>query len=231
MRVEDFRPTEWHEIVGQPVDEIAAMIDGYDTPNFLFYGPAGTGKTSTAYLIARDLTGSADEVMEFNASDDRGIDMVRDRIIPKVDQRTLTGKPRVVLLDEMESMTTEAQQALRQPMEQSKSVFVLTCNDPSNVIGALKSRCHNRGYEFGHIPSPAIRERLEQIIDQHDLDVSGQRLDAIVSFANGDMRSAISKLIEAAKRDDPEPVEHGSQGSLEANANDYLKTVNATDQD
>lgn len=192
MNADQYRPTTWDEIVGQATDEIRALVDGRDTPDMLFYGPPGTGKTTVAYQIARDLQGTDKELMEFNASDERGIDVVREQIIPATRQGTLTGAPRVIFLDEMDSMTKEAQQALRQPMEQSDAVFLLACNDITAVHGAIKSRCYE--FHFGEIDDSHVKELVHQIADEQDITLSTDQIETIASFANGDMRAAIQRL-------------------------------------
>lgn len=197
MSAEDYRPRSWDGVVGQPVDEIQRLIDGAYTPNFLFYGPAATGKTTVAYLIAREIQGSVAELMEFNASDERGIDVIRDKIIPVVDQTTLSGAPRVIFLDEMESMTPEAQEALRQPMEQGKAIFVLACNEVDRVIDPLRSRCYD--YEFGPVDAASIKERVQQLGEREGVDLSDDDLNSVASYADGDMRKAIQRYTQLAR--------------------------------
>lgn len=192
---QSYRPTTFDEIVGQQTEKIEGLLDRGE--NFLFYGPPGTGKTSTARVISRDVQGSVSELMEFNASDDRGIDTVREEIIPATGQTTLTGAPRVIFLDEMDSMTREAQQALRQPMERSDSIFVLACNDIGAVLDAVESRCQT--FEFGEVPNRAVKERIRQIADDEGVEVSSNQLKTIVAFANGDVRSAIKRYQQVAR--------------------------------
>lgn len=209
-----YRPTTFDGIVGQPTDEIERLLNGADSPNFLFHGPPGTGKTTTAYVIAREIQGGEGEVMEFNASDERGIDTVRENIIPAANQTTLTGKPRVIFLDEMDSMTKDAQEALRRPMEQAKAVFVLACNDVEAVHSALKSRAYE--YEFGEVSDAEVRRRVKQLATEYDADLSQNALNTIVGFANGDVRSAVQQFdahLRGAVADDGD----GGQDTLDGN--------------
>lgn len=195
MSAADYRPQTFDGIKGDHIAEIESRVAGGDTPNFLFYGPPGTGKTTTAYAIAREIQGTTDELLEFDASDDRGIDAVRDSINPAANQTTLTGAPMVIFLDEMDSMTKEAQQALRKPMEQGSAVFVLACNDLHAVHNAVRSRC--REYEFT-LSERAIRERIAELADRDGVSLSDRQLDMVVGFAAGDMRAAIQRYIEVA---------------------------------
>lgn len=221
MSADQYRPTTFEGIVGQPTDQIRALLDGKNTPNFLLHGPPGTGKTTTAKVISREVQGSTSELMEFNASDERGIDTVRERIIPAADQTTLSGAPRVIFLDEMESMTKEAQQALRQPMEQSDAIFVLACNDLDAVHDAVQSRCHVE--EFGAVPAPAIRTRINQLAQLEGVQVSENDLKTITSFANGDMRNAIQRYEQIVNGSHDSDASIETDGNtLEAQAQEFL---------
>jgi len=184
-----YRPTTFDHIVGQPTDQIAALLDGPATPNFLFHGPPGTGKTTTAHVIARRLHDGDPELLVLNASDDRGIDTVRETVIPATRTGTLTGAPRVILLDEMEAMTKDAQQALRAPMENGHAVFVLTGNDDSAIHSALRSRC--QVFEFDRVDDAAVRTRIEQVLDAHDGTLSDDEVADVVRAACGDVRQAM----------------------------------------
>lgn len=224
MNADDYRPTTWDDVVGQPTDEIQAQIDGRNTPNMLFYGPPGTGKTTVAHLVTRELMGGVSDLMELNASHGRGIDTVRDEIVPATRQGTLTAAPRVIFLDEMEAMTEEAQQALRHPMERGRAVFLLACNDVSGVHDAVRDRC--REYHFDSVSDRAIRRKLKGIAEREDIDVSEGQLSSITAFANGSVRSAIQKLLAAPHEQDGDgPTDAQLGGNLENAANEYLNNA------
>jgi replication factor C small subunit len=217
-----YRPRSFAGIVGQPTDQIEGLLDGKDTPNFLLYGPPGTGKTTTAYVISRELQGSESELLEFNASDERGIDTVRDRIIPIADQMTLTGQPRVIFLDEMESMTKEAQQALRQPMEQTKAVFVLACNDLDAVHDAVQSRCVV--LEYGRVGDADVKARVHSLAESEGVDLGRNEISTIVGYANGDMRVALQHYEQFARGAYPDDGDDPATDSntLEKSAHNFL---------
>lgn len=223
-----YAPRSFDGIVGQDenIRRIKARLDGANTPNFFFHGPPGTGKTATAYLIAEAIQGARSELLKFNSSDERGIDTVQDKIIPVVNTTTLSGAPMVIFLDEMDSMSKDAQQALRQPMQEGNAVFILACNEPDSVHDAVESRC--RTFRFGELPDAAVRERVLVWAEMDDVTIPDHHLETIVSFANGDMRAAIDRYEEivAGVEDEPDPTAQFdlSGETLESQARKYANS-------
>ncbi len=173
----------------------------------LFYGPPGTGKTSTILAICKQLFGASfkDRVLELNASDQRGIDVVREKVKTfakgATSAFTAAGTPcppwKVIILDEADSMTGDAQSALRRTMETYSKVtrFCLVCNYVSRIIEPLASRCAK--FRFKPLSGEVMRSRLEHICRAEGVN-AGPRLpavlDAIMGLANGDLRRAITYL-------------------------------------
>ncbi len=200
--IEKYRPATLDEVVGQ--EAITSRLSGYveqeDLPHLLFSGPAGVGKSSAAIAIAHERYGEDWEqnFLELNASDERGIDVVRDRI--KNFARSSFGgyDYRVIFLDEADSMTGDAQSALRRTMEQfsHNTRFILSCNYSSQIIDPIQSRC--AVFRFSPIPDEAVAERIREIAETEGIELADDGVDALVYAADGDMRKAINALQAAA---------------------------------
>jgi replication factor C small subunit len=169
-------------------------------PHLLFAGPAGTGKTTSAIAIAKEIYGDdwRENFLELNASDQRGIDVVRDRI--KSFARASFGgyDHRIIFLDEADALTDEAQSALRRTMEQfsDNTRFILSCNYSSRIIDPIQSRC--AVFRFSPLGDEAVETQIGRIAETEDIELTDDAVDALVYAADGDMRKAINGLQAAA---------------------------------
>jgi replication factor C small subunit len=200
--IEKYRPQTLDDVYGQDdiVERLQSYIEQDDLPHLLFAGPAGVGKTTCATAIAREVYGDdwRGNFLELNASDERGIDVVRDRI--KNFARASFGgyDYRIIFLDEADSLTDDAQSALRRTMEQfsDNTRFVLSCNYSSKIIDPIQSRC--AVFRFSPLSDEAVAEQTRDIAEQEGIELTDDGLDALVYAASGDMRRAINSLQAAA---------------------------------
>ncbi|KPP57531.1 hypothetical protein Z043_124734, partial [Scleropages formosus] len=170
--VEKYRPQTLDDLISHQdiLSTIQKFISEDRLPHLLFYGPPGTGKTSTILACARQLYKDKEfnsMVLELNASDDRGIDVVRGPILSFASTRTIFKKGfKLVILDEADAMTQDAQNALRRVIEKftENTRFCLICNYLSKIIPALQSRCTR--FRFGPLSQDQIIPRLEHVIQQ-----------------------------------------------------------------
>jgi replication factor C small subunit len=200
--IEKYRPQTLDDVMGHEniVGRLQSYVSRNDLSHMLFSGPAGTGKTTCATAIARELYGDdwREHFLELNASDERGIDVVRDRI--KNFARTSFGgvEYRIIFLDEADALTSDAQSALRRTMEQfSNNVrFILSCNYSSQIIDPIQSRC--AVFRFSPLADDAVAEEIRHIAAAEDIELTEDGLDALVYAADGDMRKAINGLQAAS---------------------------------
>ncbi|TLZ58345.1 MAG: replication factor C small subunit [Methanobacteriota archaeon] len=201
--VEKYRPTTLDEIVGQ--DEVISRLKAYvkagNLPHLLFAGPAGTGKTTSAIALARELFGEnwRANFAELNASDERGIETVRVKI--KDIARTAPIGERgfkIIFLDEADNLTSDAQAALRRTMENYTRTarFVLSANYSSRIIEPIQSR--TAVFRFRPVKPDGIRTYLDRIAKAEKLKVTKEGMDALVYIAQGDLRKAVNALQVAA---------------------------------
>eukprot|EP01094_Clydonella_sp_ATCC50884_P018530 TRINITY_DN3440_c0_g1_i2.p1 TRINITY_DN3440_c0_g1~~TRINITY_DN3440_c0_g1_i2.p1 ORF type:complete len:341 (+),score=77.03 TRINITY_DN3440_c0_g1_i2:72-1094(+) len=198
--VEKYRPLVVDDIVGNEdaVSRLKVIAVEGNMPNLILSGPPGTGKTTSILCLARALLGESmkDGVLELNASDDRGIEVVRGKI-KMFAQKKVTlppGRHKIVILDEADSMTTGAQQALRRTMEiySATTRFALACNTSSKIIEAIQSRCAI--IRFTRLSDAQVLKRVEQICEAEELTHNDTGLEAIIFTADGDMRQALNNL-------------------------------------
>ncbi len=200
--VERYRPERLAAVAGHEdiIPRLQSYVERDDLPNLLFAGPAGTGKTTSAQAIARELYDEdwQDHFLELNASDDRGIDVVRGRI--KEFARSSFGGHdyRIIFLDEADSLTSDAQAALRRTMERfsHNTRFILSCNYSSQIIDPIQSRC--AVFRFTRVHDEAVEEQIRFIAEEEGIELTDEGADAIVYAADGDMRRAINALQAAA---------------------------------
>ncbi|GCF13820.1 ATPase AAA [Haloarcula mannanilytica] len=200
--IEKYRPQTLDDVMGHEniVGRLQSYVSRNDLSHMLFSGPAGTGKTTCATAIARELYGEdwREHFLELNASDERGIDVVRDRI--KNFARTSFGgvEYRIIFLDEADALTSDAQSALRRTMEQfSNNVrFILSCNYSSQIIDPIQSRC--AVFRFSPLADDAVAEEIRHIAAEENIELTEDGLDALVYAADGDMRKAINGLQAAS---------------------------------
>ena len=219
--VEKYRPKTVNDVSHQDevVDSLRKSIEQNSLPHLIFYGSPGTGKTSTILAAARDLFGAdyKSRVMELNASDERGIAVVRTKIKSFAQLAVGAGKERkdasggaagsssaaqgsspppykLIILDEADSMTTDAQSALRRTMETYSKVtrFCIICNYISRLIPPIASRCAK--FRFKPLPASAMIGRLTHIAEQEKVDISSEALTELMRVTEGDMRRAIQML-------------------------------------
>ncbi|XP_059299113.1 replication factor C subunit 3 [Lycium ferocissimum] len=200
--VEKFRPQSLDDVAAHRdiVETIDRLASSNRLPHLLLYGPPGTGKTSTILALARKLYGTQmnNMVLELNASDDRGIDVVRQQIQDFASTQSISfgakSAVKLVLLDEADAMTKDAQFALRRVIEKytRNTRFALICNNVNKVIPALQSRCTR--FRFAPLDAVHVSERLKHVIEAERLDVPEGGLKALVQLSNGDMRKALNIL-------------------------------------
>ncbi|GJP48211.1 hypothetical protein CLOM_g7481 [Closterium sp. NIES-68] len=201
--VEKYRPKSLADVAAHKdiVDTISRLTSSNRLPHLLLYGPPGTGKTSTVLAVARQLYGAGgvrNMCLELNASDERGIDVVRQQVQDFASTQSISfgakAAVKLVLLDEADAMTKDAQFSLRRVIEKytRSTRFCLICNHVSKIIPALQSRCTR--FRFAPLSSADVTARLRHVIQEEGLDVTDGALSAVVSLSAGDMRRALNIL-------------------------------------
>ena len=196
--VEKYRPEKLADVVGQPniTERLQCYVGKRNVPNQLYSGSAGIGKTSCAIALAKELFGKGftQNFLELNASDERGIDVVRNTIKDFARTLAFNADFKIIFLDEADALTSDAQQALRRTMEKYTRTarFILSCNYSSRIIEPIQSRCVI--FRFTPLQAGAIKGRLGEIAKLEGVELDGKALEAIIYVSQGDMRKAINIL-------------------------------------
>jgi len=200
---EKYRPTNFSEIVGQEdiIKKVQSLTNSLNIPHLLLAGPAGTGKSTLALIIVKELFGSnwKENYLELNASDERGIQVVREKVKNFARTKSIGNVPfKIIFLDEADALTPEAQQALRRTMENYSSTcrFILSCNYSSRIIDPIQSRC--AAFRFKLLEKKDIEKIIKKIGENENLQISDEAIEILYEGSEGDCRRAINLLQSTA---------------------------------
>jgi replication factor C small subunit len=233
MWAEKYRPKSLNKIINQKeiVDRLQSFVKAKNVPHCIFAGPPGTGKTTAALCLARDLYGKGyrEHLMELNASDERGIKIVRETVKTFARTRSIGEIPfKILILDEADNMTSDAQQALRRTMERFTETcrFIMIANYSGKIIEPLQSRC--APFRFSYMSKEDQDRYLRNIIEKEDIKILDEGYAAIFEVSEGDLRKATNTLQAAAsmgKVIDAETVYSVIGRANPADVNEMIKTA------
>ena len=201
--VEKYRPLNLDEITAQTevIQSLKKVLQTKNLPHLIFFGPSGCGKTSTILALSKELFGEKlyyDRVIELNASDERGINVIRDKIkkyAKKAINPNENAPPwKIIILDEADNMTSDSQFALRRIMEEYSKLtrFCIICNYHNKIIDPINSRCAL--FRFKPIKEKEIFDKLKDISEKENLVITDDFLNEIIKYSRGDLRKAINFL-------------------------------------
>ncbi|MEK6844660.1 MAG: replication factor C small subunit [Nanoarchaeota archaeon] len=200
---EKYRPKEFSEVFGQNdiVKRVESLTKAMNIPHLLFAGPAGVGKSTLALVVVKELFKNTwrENYLELNASDERGINVVREKVKTFARTKSLGEVPfKIIFLDEADALTPEAQQALRRTMENYSSGcrFILSCNYSSKIIDPIQSRCAI--FRFKLLEKKDIEKVLQKIAKNENLTMHPDVFEIIYEGSEGDCRRSINILQSTA---------------------------------
>ena len=200
---EKFRPAKFYEVVGQDevVKRVEALTNSLNIPHLLFAGPAGTGKSTLALIVVKELFKERwkENYLELNASDERGINVVREKVKNFARTKSLGNVAfKVIFLDEADALTPEAQQALRRTMENYAATcrFILSCNYSSKIIDPIQSRCAI--FRFKLLEKKDIEKVIQKIAQAENLMINSEAVEILYEGSEGDCRRCINILQSTA---------------------------------
>ncbi|MEF8848279.1 MAG: replication factor C small subunit [Candidatus Thermoplasmatota archaeon] len=229
--IEKYRPKKLEDIAGQKqiIERLKAYVKTKNVPHMMFAGPAGTGKTTSALALSKELFGETwrQNFNELNASDERGINVIRGKIKDFARTSPIGENGfKIIFLDEADSLTSQAQSALRRTIEKYSHIcrFILSVNYSSKIIEPIQSRC--TVFRFTPLKNDEIKNYLRKIATEEKLEITEDGLETLLYISRGDLRKAINTLQVGASVDKKIDSELIYETSATARPEEIKKLIN-----